>query len=71
MDLQELKDDLAKRQKEIVQTMNENITQRQQLEAQMQELVREAERLNGESRLLHKLNGQQPADAPEKGKGAC
>jgi hypothetical protein len=60
MDITELKADLEKRQKEIVEKMNKNISQRQQLEAEMQELVREAERLNGEGRLLNRLNGDKP-----------
>jgi cell division protein FtsB len=56
MDIQKEKADLKERQGAVVETMNKNIAQRQQLEAEMQELVREAERLNGEARLLQRLS---------------
>lgn len=59
MDLAKEKQALEKRQKEIVERMNQNISQRQQLETEMQEFVREAERLNGEARLLQRLNGDK------------
>jgi len=62
MDIAKEKLDLKQRQEAVVEKMNKNIAQRQQLEAEMQELIKEADMLNGESRLLNRLNGDKPKE---------
>ena len=59
MDIKEAKADLKKRQEAAVKEMNETIAQRQQLEARFKELVKEADMLNGEARMLNRLNGDK------------
>jgi len=56
-DIKEAQADLKKRQKAVVEEMNQNIAQRQGLEARFRELVKEADMLNGEARMLNRLNG--------------
>jgi len=60
MDIAQEKQSLKERQEAVVKDMNENIAQRQALEARFRELVREADMLNGEARLLNRLGGDNP-----------
>jgi len=60
MDIKQAKADLKKRKEAVVKEMNENIAQHQALEARMQELVKEANMLNGEDRMLKRLDGEKP-----------
>lgn len=56
MDIKTAKADLEKRQEAIVKEINQNATQQQQLAAQMRELIKEADVLNGETRMLERLS---------------
>ena len=56
MDIQKERADLKKRQEVVVKEINQNITQQQQLEARMQKLLKEADMLNGEARILNRLS---------------
>jgi predicted nuclease with TOPRIM domain len=63
MELKELQADHKARAEAVAKEMNENLAQRQALEARWKELVREADRLNGEARILNRLSKdgeQQP-----------
>lgn len=62
MDIKQAKADLKKRQQALVKEMNQNIAQRQQLEARFREMVKEADMLNGEARMLNRLNGDKSKD---------
>lgn len=56
MNIAELKEDLEKRQKMVVEEINQVVTQVQSLESRRQELFQEALRLNGEARLIQRLS---------------
>ena len=56
MEIKEAQVDLKQRQEAVVKEMNENIAQRQLSEARFKELVKEADMLNGEARMLNKLS---------------
>jgi len=58
----EVKADLKTRQEAVVKGINEVIAQEQQLAAQKQGLIEEALRLNGEARMLNRLNGDKPKE---------
>jgi len=60
MEIKEAKADLKKRQEAVVKGINEVIAQEQALAVQKQGLIEEALRLNGEARLLNRLNGDKP-----------
>jgi len=57
MDIKTAKADLKKRQEAVVKGINEVIAQEQQLAVQKQGLIEEALRLNGEARMLNRLDG--------------
>lgn len=57
MNIKALKEDLKKRQTTIVEELNQVIAQEQALAQQKEQLVQEALRLNGEARMLNRLNG--------------
>ena len=57
MDIKTAKADHKTRQEAVVKEMNENIAQRQLLEARFKILVKEADMLNGEARMLKRLDG--------------
>jgi len=57
VNIKEARKDLKKRQESVVGRINANIAQQRQLQAEMQELAKEAEHLNGEARMLNKLSG--------------
>lgn len=59
MEIKEARTNLAKRREAVVKEMNENIAQRQALQARMQELIKEANMLNGETRMLKSLDGKK------------
>jgi len=54
--VEKAKKDLKTRQEAVVTEMNQNIAQRQQLEVRFRELVKEADMLNGEARMLKRLS---------------
>lgn len=56
MDIKTAKADLKKRKEAIVKEINQNATQQQQLGARMRELIKEADVLNGETRMLERLS---------------
>ena len=56
MDIKTAKADHKARQKAVVKEVNENIAQHQALEARMKELIKEADMLNGEARILERLS---------------
>ena len=64
MDIKREQADLKTRQEAVVKELNEVIAQEQALAARKQQLVEEALRLNGETRLLNKLskNGDKPKE---------
>ena len=62
MDIKKEKADLKERQEVVVKEINEIIAQRQQLEARLKELIKETDRLNGEARLLNRLDGDKPKE---------
>jgi len=57
MDIKTAKADLKKRQEVVVAEINQVAAQQQQLAERMRELIREADMLNGEDRLLKRLDG--------------
>ena len=59
MEIKQAKADLKKRKEAVVKEMNENIAQHQALEARMKELIKEADMLNGEDRMLKRLDGDK------------
>jgi len=59
MEIKEAQADHKTRQEAVVEELNQVIAQQQQLAARRQQLTEEALRLNGESRLLNKLNGDK------------
>ena len=56
MDIKTARADLKKRQEKVVEGINQNATQQQQLAAQMRELLKEVDVLNGETRMLERLS---------------
>ena len=62
MDIQKEKADLKERQERVVKEMNENIAHRQALETRFRELMKEADMLNGEGRMLNRLDGDKPQE---------
>jgi len=60
MDIKEAKADLKKRQEAVAKEINQNAAQQQQLQARMKELIKIAERQNGEADMLNRLNGDKP-----------
>jgi len=60
-DIKEAQADLKKRQKALVKDLNEVMAQQQQLAKRREELTQEALRLNGEARLLKRLDGDKPS----------
>jgi len=59
MDIQKEKLDLKKRQETLVKELNEVTSQEQALAQRKQQLIEEALRLNGEARLLTRLDGDK------------
>lgn len=59
MDIKTAKADFKKRQKAVVKEINQITAQQQQLAARMRELIEEAHRLNGEARMLKRLDGEK------------
>jgi peptidoglycan hydrolase CwlO-like protein len=59
MDIQKEKASLKERQEAVVKGLNEVIAQEQALAQQKQQLIEEALRLNGEARLLNRLDGDK------------
>jgi len=57
MDIKAAKADLEERQEALVKEINEVIAQQQTLASRRQQLTEEALRLNGETRMLNRLNG--------------
>jgi len=57
MEIKEAQADLKTRQEALVKELNETIAQEQQIAARKQELTQEALRLNGEARMLNRLDG--------------
>jgi len=60
MDIKEAKADLKKRQEVVVEELNQVMSQQQALAQRRQGLVKEADMLNGEARMLNRLNGDRP-----------
>lgn len=60
MDIAKEKADLKERQEALVKELNEVIAQEQALAQRKQQLIEEALRLNGEARLLNRLDGDKP-----------
>ena len=60
MDIAKEKQDLKERQEAVINGLNEVIAQEQALAQQKQSLIEEALRLNGEGRLLSRLDGDKP-----------
>jgi len=61
MDIKEAQKDLKKRQEALVEELNQVMSQRQQLEARFKALIKEADMLNGEGRMLKRLDGDKPS----------
>lgn len=59
MDIKQEKDDLKKRKEKVVEEINQIAEQQQQLGTRMRELIKEADMLNGENRILKRLDGEQ------------
>lgn len=59
MDIKQAKADLKKRKEAIVGAINQTAEQQQQLTARMRELIKEADILNGENRMLKRLDGEK------------
>ena len=59
MDIKQAKADLKKRQEAVVKELNQVIAQQQALANRRQQLTEEALRLNGETRLLKRLDGDK------------
>ena len=67
MDIAKEKQELKTKQDILVKQLSEVITQEQGLAVRKQQLVEEALRLNGEARLLNRLDGdrkQEPCPIP-------
>jgi hypothetical protein len=60
MDIQKERATLKERQEAVVKELNEVIVQEQALANRKQQLIEEALQLNGEARLLNRLNGDKP-----------
>lgn len=60
MDIKEAKADLKKRQEAVAKEINQNAAQQQQLQARMKELIKIAERQNGEADMVNRLDGDKP-----------
>jgi len=56
MEIKEAKADLKKRQEAVAKEINQNATLQQQLQARMKELIKIAERQNGEADMLIRLS---------------
>lgn len=56
MDIKEAQADFKKRQKAVVEEINQIAAKQQELGARMRELIEEAHRLNGEARMLERLS---------------
>ena len=57
MEIKEAKADLKKRKGAVVAEINQVAAQQQQLAERLWELIKEADMLNGEDRLLKRLDG--------------
>jgi len=64
MDIQKEKAELKERQEAVVKDLNEVMAQEQALAQRKQQLIEEALRLNGEARLLNRLDGDKPNGRP-------
>jgi uncharacterized coiled-coil protein SlyX len=62
MDIAQIKADLKVRQETLVKELNQVITEQQALAQRRAELTEEALRLNGEARMLNRLNGDKPEE---------
>ena len=60
MDIQKEKAELKERQEAVVKGLNEVMAQEQAVAQRKQQLIEEALRLNGEARLLNRLDGDKP-----------
>jgi regulator of replication initiation timing len=58
MDIKEAKADHKKRQQEVVERINQLAAQQQKLAEEMRGMIEESHRLNGENRMLKRLNGE-------------
>ena len=59
MDIQKEKASLKERQEAVIRDLNEVIAQEQAIAQRKQQLIEEALRLNGEARLLTRLDGDK------------
>ena len=59
MDIQKEKASLKERQDAVIRDLNEVISQEQAIAQRKQQLIEEALRLNGETRLLTRLDGDK------------
>ena len=57
MDIKTARTDLKKGQEAVVEEINQIAAQQQQLGIRMRELIKEADMLNGEDRMLKRLDG--------------
>ena len=62
MDIEELKEDLKTRQEAVAKEYNDLVTQEQALAQRKRSLIEEIHKLNGETRMLNKLNGDKPKE---------
>jgi len=62
MTIEELKEDLKTRQEAVAKEYNDLVTQEQALAQRKRSLIEEIHKLNGETRMLNKLNGDKPKE---------
>ena len=62
MDIEVLRADLKTRQEAVAKEYNDLVTQEQALAQRKRSLIEEIHKLNGETRMLNKLNGDKPKE---------
>jgi len=62
MTIEELKEDLDTRQQTVVKEFNDLLEQERVLAQRKRSLIEEIHKLNGETRMLNKLNGDKPKE---------
>ena len=62
MDIEKFREDLDTRQQTVVKEFNDLLEQERVLAQRKRSLIEEIHKLNGETRMLNKLNGDKPKE---------
>jgi len=62
MDIEKFREDLDTRQQTVVKEFNDLLEQERALAQRKRSLIEEIHKLNGETRMLNKLNGDKPKE---------